>query len=380
MAYTMLVQTESDIFDISSLSHSIHHFTDLNGQAGKLTFLLEKDPYGELQLACGDKVRFNVDNEDIFIGYIFTMGTDGTEAYKVTAYDQTRYLKNKDIILLEEGKTASDLFTLICTKANISNYKVVTKSNYALSETTFFPNKTYFDMLDTAITETLQGADGNPYYFVRDNKGVLEFNELSSAKTDIIIGDESLMTSYQYELDIDKDTCNRIMVLKGSEKDGYTYATVKQDEKNILKWGLLQDIITVDNESTDAYIQDYAKAYLELKNRVNRTLKISALGSTEIIAGSGFLFELPKLGLRRYMYVISADHSYDSDLHTMELEVSGFTNNSNEIIPSLRKSDLEIAEEVIDGKWGVGAERKMLLTEAGYDYNTIQIIINDILL
>lgn len=44
-----------------------------------------------------------------------------------------------------------------------------------------------------------------------------------------------------------------------------------------------------------------------------------------------------------------------------------------------KKSNEEIAKEVIDGKWGVGAERKRRLIQAGYDYKEIQAIVNKIL-
>jgi GH25 family lysozyme M1 (1,4-beta-N-acetylmuramidase) len=40
---------------------------------------------------------------------------------------------------------------------------------------------------------------------------------------------------------------------------------------------------------------------------------------------------------------------------------------------------IEIAAEVITGAWGNGAERKNRLTAAGYDYETIQNIVNDLL-
>ena len=46
---------------------------------------------------------------------------------------------------------------------------------------------------------------------------------------------------------------------------------------------------------------------------------------------------------------------------------------------SKRKSDLEIAREVIQGKWGNGALRKTSLTLAGYNYNNIQAIVNNLL-
>lgn len=43
-----------------------------------------------------------------------------------------------------------------------------------------------------------------------------------------------------------------------------------------------------------------------------------------------------------------------------------------------KKSNEEIAREVIAGKWGNGADRKNRLTAEGYDYNAIQAIVNEL--
>lgn len=43
------------------------------------------------------------------------------------------------------------------------------------------------------------------------------------------------------------------------------------------------------------------------------------------------------------------------------------------------KSITTIAKEVIQGKWGNGIERKNKLTQAGYDYNAVQTVVNDML-
>lgn len=43
------------------------------------------------------------------------------------------------------------------------------------------------------------------------------------------------------------------------------------------------------------------------------------------------------------------------------------------------KSNLEIAQEVIDGKWGVGLDRKNRLINAGYNYAVIQSHVNELL-
>ena len=45
---------------------------------------------------------------------------------------------------------------------------------------------------------------------------------------------------------------------------------------------------------------------------------------------------------------------------------------------TVAKTNEEIAKEVLAGKWGNGAERKNKLTKAGYNYATIQAIVNEL--
>lgn len=55
-------------------------------------------------------------------------------------------------------------------------------------------------------------------------------------------------------------------------------------------------------------------------------------------------------------------------------------NRVNEILGaksvSNKKSNETIANEVIQGKWGNGTDRKSKLQAAGYDYNAIQALVN----
>ena len=46
---------------------------------------------------------------------------------------------------------------------------------------------------------------------------------------------------------------------------------------------------------------------------------------------------------------------------------------------SVKKSNEEIAKEVVAGKWRNGNARKTALTKAGYDYKTIQSLVNKLL-
>ena len=83
---------------------------------------------------------------------------------------------------------------------------------------------------------------------------------------------------------------------------------------------------------------------------------------------------------------------YDIWQYTSSGKVSGISGNcdmnylyNEDIIKETsstvedKKSIDEIADEVIDGKWGNGTDRKTNLEEAGYDYNAVQNRVNEIL-
>lgn len=55
------------------------------------------------------------------------------------------------------------------------------------------------------------------------------------------------------------------------------------------------------------------------------------------------------------------------------IEYCDYVNNDD----SNKKSNYDIATEVIQGRWGNGAVRKKKLTENGYDYTAIQKIVNE---
>lgn len=55
-----------------------------------------------------------------------------------------------------------------------------------------------------------------------------------------------------------------------------------------------------------------------------------------------------------------------------------FDANGNVVYPAKKSID-ETAREVIQGKWGNGADRKNRLTNAGYDYNAVQKRVNELM-
>lgn len=58
------------------------------------------------------------------------------------------------------------------------------------------------------------------------------------------------------------------------------------------------------------------------------------------------------------------------------VEGFGLKKSTNNVQTPNRKSNDEIANEVIAGKWGNGDNRRISLTNAGYNYNEIQTLVN----
>lgn len=66
------------------------------------------------------------------------------------------------------------------------------------------------------------------------------------------------------------------------------------------------------------------------------------------------------------------------DYNEVQKEVNRLCNPSK-TTTTTKKTNEEVAKEVIQGKWGNGTDRKNRLAAAGYDYNTIQKIVNKLL-
>lgn len=75
---------------------------------------------------------------------------------------------------------------------------------------------------------------------------------------------------------------------------------------------------------------------------------------------------------------IGAFLSLDNAKKACKSGYSVFDANDNVVYPTKKSVD-EIAREVIQGKWGNGADRRNRLTNAGYDYNAVQKRVNELM-
>lgn len=389
MAYTLFTSyidsnNNSFLFDVSRLAHDIEFTTSLESQAGRFTFQLEKDPSNEYKIAIGSQVQFFSDSKCLFFGKVFAIETDLTDAYRVTAYDKMRYLKNEDAIFVDSSYTLATLFDKLMKEYDIAHEvsgftKFVDLSN--LEEHNFW-EESLFEILDyymrleetrinVPYVESSQFSETRlkrRFYLKCDvNKIQLReifydflYNEDGTPKNEfLMIGDGSLLTNYQYKVDIDNNVFNRFIFVMNEENqnnssndDTNTQVSEKQivaaieagykvsntntildnhefGENTLKKWGILNKIVTIKNIEEENQLQAYMRAVVETMSQANQTLKINAIGHDDVVAGSAFFLYVTKLKINYPVYVLSATHRFNNGEHTMELEVCTNANMRN---------------------------------------------------
>lgn len=304
------------VYDISDIAQEIQVTSSINGDAGKLTCILQKDPNNIVQIANGSIVSFIADKKGIFFGYIFKIGTDAEENYEITCYDQMRYLKNNEVYVTK-NMTASQIFAKVCQDYGL-RYRIKVPSNY-IPPAYVHDKKTLYKVIERGMN--LANVYENAHYFIRDNFGTIEWSELSYEKTNIQLGGGSLVTSYKYEKSIDDDSYNQIKLYKEDKEKGKRDVWIVRDSNNIKKWGLLQYLEKADSNSNSMQIAQKAQNYLKAKNRETETLSLTAEGVDELVAGKGIKFVLPRENINKWLWINSATHTYTRYQHTMDLEV-----------------------------------------------------------
>ena len=298
-----------------SVQEGITWSTERQGCPGELQFKVIQDKV--LKISEGDAVRLKVNGSKIFYGFIFKMKRDKGQIISVTAYDQLRYLKNKDTYVYE-NKTASDVVKMICSdfkmkKGTIEDTKYKIPSRVE-------DNTELFDMIQNALDLTLENKKN--MYVLYDNFGKVTLKNLSSMKVNLLI-DEETCENFDYSSSIDDNTYNKVKLIYDNESTGKREVYISQSSKNINSWGVLQYFDTLQENENG---KEKADALLKLYNQKTRNLSIkNAFGDVRVRAGSLIvvILNLGDVKLQNYMLVEKCKHEFSKSQHFMNLTLRG---------------------------------------------------------
>ena len=315
MTVEIYIQNGSKIF-YPVIQGEITLSWERKGVPGKLEFTVIKDEIIDFQE--GNPVKLIVNKTAMFYGFIFTKSRKANDpTINVVAYDQTRYLKNKDT-LTEEGLKASDLLKRIASDFRL-NLGVVEDTGYRI-ETIVEEDSTLFDMIQNALDETLLNT--GQLYCLYDEAGKLTLKNVNSMKLNLLI-DEETGESFDYESSIDDQTYNKIKLTYDNDQTGKRELYIVQDGNNMNQWGVLQYFESVQT-STGAAAK--ADALLNLYNQKTRKLTVkNAFGDVRVRAGCAVVvsLDLGDMTVQNYLMVEKVMHRFKEEEHFMDLTLVG---------------------------------------------------------
>lgn len=318
MTTELLIANKSSgkIREVSNCVQSVKWTTNRTGSPGTLKFIVNKA--GDLSYTEGDVVRFSVDGQVQFCGWVFTKSKNRWGEIETTCYDRLRYLKANASYAFY-GQKAGDIIKQIAEDFQLTTGNLA-DTGYAIPSL-IEEDQACLDIIEGAIQQTLLNT-GDIYVFYDDGNG-LALQRPEDMISNVMIGEKSLLTDYTYKTDIDSETYNSVKLARPNEETGRADVVIAEDSDHIGQWGLLQLYQTVDGDVNDAQMKAQAEASLTYYNRRMRTLKFSSLGVPGLRAGQMIYMRVPGLGdlnLDQYVLLEKVDHTWENSVHTMEIE------------------------------------------------------------
>ena len=314
MTYELLIQHGSDIYQ-PIVTDNIQWQTERKGTHGSLTFKVVKDEI--LDFTEGDAVRLMVDGVKVFYGFVFQKKRDKEGIISVTAYDQLRYLKNKDTYVYA-NKTASEVIQMIAADFNLQ-CGTLEDTKFKI-ESRVEDNQTLFDIIQNALDLTL--LNKGEMYVLFDDFGKITLKNVSNMKAGILI-DEETGENFDYTSSIDGETYNKIKLVYENEESGTREISIAQDSSHMNQWGVLQYFEKID-EKTNGKAK--AESLLKIYNEKTRSLSIKgAFGDLGVRAGTlvAVSLNLGDMVTNSFLLVEQAKHTFSEGMHTMDLSLRG---------------------------------------------------------
>ena len=289
--------------------------TERKGCPGELQFKVVKDDTIAFQE--GDAVRLKVNGANVFYGFVFQKKRSKDHIITVTAYDQLRYLKNKDTYVYE-NKTAGELIKMIATDFKLQT-GTIENTEFKIASR-IEENTSLFDMIQNALDLTLENK--KCMYVMYDDFGKITLKSLNNMRLNLLI-DEETGENFEYTSSINEQTYNKVKLTYDNEDTGKREVYIAQHGENMNQWGVLQHFDTLQKGENG---QAKANALLSLYNKKTRNLTIkNAFGDTRVRAGSMVVvvLYLGDVSVKNLMIVEKCKHEFKESQHFMNLTLRG---------------------------------------------------------
>ncbi len=310
--------------------------TQRRGAPGKFVFSVIWDE--TLKMENGDTVDAMWNGVQFFHGYIFELKKQRNQGWQVLAYDQIRYLKNKDTFSYI-GKTATEVLRELAEDYELQIGELA-DTKYVIPQR-LEQNTSILDMILNALDITM--IQTRTLYVLYDDCGKLTLKNLEDMQTNILIDAETAQ-DWDYAVSIDKQTYNLVKLIVDEEGNGQkaVYAPASSAEyaesPERKQWGVLQYFESINPKGLTINAQQLAEQYLAAYNRPTRTMSIKgAAGDLSVRGGSLLWLNIsmaddapaavnttsPEAAEARLIIAEKVTHTFTNKCDMMDIEVRG---------------------------------------------------------
>lgn len=301
-----------DAFDVTHLATAVKWTTHRSGSPGKLELsVMQEDGVVWVE---GGVVDVMDGDMRLFYGYVFKITQDQDGRVDILAYDQTRYLKNKETYVFT-GKRADQILREIADDFQLKAGEL-TDTGYVIPSMVE-DGQALFDIVLKALDLTL--VHSGRMFYLWDDFGLLRISEVTLPAQPPVIGDGSLAQGFTHTSGIDGNTGNKVKLVQDNKGTGKREVYIAEDTANMALWGVLQVYEKVDENLNEGQIRERCEKMLELYNRPEQTLAVSAFALTGLRAGAVVYVKLSDIGVGQCYLVEEVTHDLMEE--TMDLKV-----------------------------------------------------------
>jgi hypothetical protein len=248
---------------------------------------------------------------DMFFGMVFKRREGSDSIVRITAYDQLRYLKNRDTYVYS-NRRASDVVRMIAL-----DYKLRLGH---VEETLFViphrieDNATLNDVIHNALD--LEYEHSGNRFVLTDDFGRLSLKSEAQAFSGVVLNRDTVgQLTFFSSVD---SRCNRVKISRSLRDQGREIA-IAADGDSESRLGILQHYARSADRNT--VLAEKARRLLKIYNRDSRSICVkNAVGDCAVRGGSFVLSDLDEV--KGYARVNRCVHRICDGSHFMDLEVT----------------------------------------------------------
>lgn len=269
-----------------------------------------------LSFAEGARVRFMADDVEVFSGRVFTKRRSSPEVIELVAYDELRYLQNRDCCVFS-GVRPGEMLKRIAASLGLAVGEVA-DIDWRM-RVKVYDNRRYIDMLADVLNQVLL-ARGEHYVVLAEN-GRLCLRSCRDMQSGICL-ELGAFSGYEYKTTIDEEYANRVKLIYEDKRRAARREFVAEDKRAIADYGVLQYV----HKSAAANEETFANAVEKLRqlNKRQDSLVVRGAPADIAIRGGSIVWVRLDLGDRivdSQALVKSARHYFKSGVCLMDLDL-----------------------------------------------------------